>query len=125
MENMENVNAVSALLSDFASRVKALEEKFYLMRERVLMLTRNFVKRERELRKEMSLIQEENKDLRLELKRFSDRIESLFSQHEDFARKEELAVVEKYFKLFEPIKFVTAEEVNETVERILREKKRK
>lgn len=122
---MAEINAVSALLSDFASRVKALEERYNLLRERVLVLTQNFIKRERDLQKEMDLLQEENKDLRLDLKRLQERVDSLSSQHEDFARKEELAVVEKYFKLFEPMKFITAEELNESVERILREKKRK
>ncbi len=121
---MADVNAISALLSDFASRVKALEEKINLLKERVLILTQNFVKRERELEKEMSLLQDENKDLKLELQRLNSRIESLVSQHEDFARKEELVVVEKYSKLFEPLKFVTSEELEESVERILRKKKR-
>jgi len=122
---MTDVNAVSALLSDFASRVKALEEKLHLTRERVLVLTRNFVRRERDLQKEMRLVQEENKDLRMELKNLHNRIEGLISQHEDFARKEEVAVIEKYFKLFDPIKFVTSEEIDERVERILKERGKK
>ena len=122
---MADTNAVAALLSDFATRVKALEEKFNLLRERVLGLTQNFVKREREMQKEMSLIQEENKDLRMELKEIQEKIDSVISHQEDFARKEELTVVEKYFKLFEPIKFVTSDELEESVERVLREKKKK
>lgn len=122
---MAEVNAVSALLSDFASRVKALEERFNLSRERILLLTRNFVNRERELQKDMNLIQDENKDLRMDLKRLNGRIDGLLSQHEDFARKEELAVIEKYFKLFEPIKFVTSDEIEERVEKILSKKKHK
>ncbi|RLF37136.1 MAG: hypothetical protein DRM99_01220 [Thermoplasmata archaeon] len=101
-----------------------MEEKFNLLRERVLILTQNFVKRERKLEKEISLLQDENKDLRLDLKRIGEKIEGLISQQEDFARKEELAVVEKYFKLFDPIKFVTDEELQESVERILRKKKK-
>ena len=121
---MADVNAISALLSDFASRVKALEEKYNLVKERVLILTQNFVKRERELEKEMSLIQDENKDLKLELQKLNSRIDSLASQHEDFARKEELSVVEKYFKLFEPLKFVTAEELEESVNKIINKKKK-
>ncbi len=121
---MADVNAISALLSEFANRVKSMEEKFNLLRERVLILTQNFVKRERKLEKEISLLQDENKDLRLDLKRIGEKIEGLISQQEDFARKEELAVVEKYFKLFDPIKFVTDEELQESVERILRKKKK-
>ena len=122
---MAEANAISALLSDFAGRVKALEEKFNLLRERVLVLTQNFVKRERELQKELDLIQEGNKELRLEMRKLNERLESLVSRQEEYARKEELAVVEKYFKLFEPIKFVTSEEIEERVERILKEKKHK
>ena len=122
---MTTVNAVSALLSDFASRVRNLEEKFNILRERVLVLTQNFVKRERKLQKDMGLIQEDNKDLRLELKEIKSRIESLLSQHEGFVRKEEIAVIEKYFKLFDPIKFVTEDEIEERVERILSQRRKK
>lgn len=122
---MAEVNAVSALLSDFAGRVKALEEKFNLLRERVLVLTQNFVARERDLQKELDMIQEENKNLRLEMRKINERFEMIISRQEEYARKEELAVVEKYFKLFEPIKFVTSEEIEERVERILKERKRK
>ncbi|HIH17491.1 MAG TPA: hypothetical protein HA282_05540 [Nanoarchaeota archaeon] len=122
---MAEVNAISALLSDFAGRVKALEEKFNLLRERVLVLTQNFVSRERDLQKELDMIQDENKNLRLEMRKLSERFESMVSRQEDYARKEELAVVEKYFKLFEPIKFVTSEEIEERVERILKERKHK
>ena len=122
---MTTVNAVSALLSDFASRVRNLEEKFNILRERVLVLTQNFVKRERKLQKDMGLIQEDNKDLRLELKEIKSRIGSLLSQHEGFVRKEEIAVIEKYFKLFDPIKFVTEDEIEERVERILSQRRKK
>lgn len=122
---MAEANAISALLSDFASRVKALEEKINLLRERVLLLTNNFVERERELHKEISLLQDENKDIRLEIKSIKEKIKSIASQQENFARKEELAVVEKYFKLFDPINFVTAEELKEEVEKILKQKKKK
>jgi len=108
-----------------AGRVKALEEKFNLLRERVLVLTQNFVSRERDLQKELDMIQDENKNLRLEMRKLSERFESMVSRQEDYARKEELAVVEKYFKLFEPIKFVTSEEIEERVERILKERKHK
>ena len=77
---MAEANAISALLSDFAGRVKALEEKFNLLRERVLVLTQNFVKRERELQKELDLIQEGNKELRLEMLKLNERLESLVSR---------------------------------------------
>ncbi len=122
---MAEANTVAALLSDFSSRVKALEEKFNLLRERVLVLTQNFLKHERELRRELALIQDEVKEIKVDQRRVSERVEGLVSQSTDFARKEEVRVAEKYFKLFEPINFVTASELRGEVEKILSEKGRK
>lgn len=111
---MEETN-VAALLSDFSTRVKAIEEKHNLLRERVLVLAQSFIKQERELQKEMKILQDDMKTLKANLSETKDKVEHLLTELSELARRDELRVVEKYIKLWEPLKYTKKEEVEELI----------
>ena len=119
------VNTVAGFLTDFSSRIKNLEERYTLLRERLLVLTQTVIKRERELKKEIQIIEDELKEMKRELKESSSKIDHLIKEMPNFARSDELRVLEKYFKMWEPVKFARIEDVERVVDEKLKRRKMK
>ena len=96
MENFEQQNyGGDQFFSDFNTRLRDLEEKQRLSRDRILLVSESFVKdRDRtfedvqEMKKKLIVLEEENKSMKGMLLRISEGIDS-------FARKDELAVLQK------------------------------
>jgi hypothetical protein len=116
MAEEESVNAVAALLAEFNTKIKDLEERHNLLKEKVLLLSQSFLKESDRMNKEMALIKSDNRDVKAEMERMKDGIQHIISETSDFARKEELSVMEKYMKVWEPLKFVKEEDVERIVE---------
>ena len=86
--------------TDFNTRLRDLEEKQRLLRDRMLLISESFVKgREKnfgevqEMKKELEMLKEENKRMKSILLRISEGIDN-------FARKEELMILQRQFELF-------------------------
>ena len=115
--------AIAALLTDFSSRVKTLEERYNLIRERFIVLAQSFVKQDRELRRELKLLESDFKEMRKLIENMREQNAHIISELSNFVRRDELQALEKYIKLWDPIKFVKENEVEAVVEKVLRKKK--
>lgn len=103
------------ILSSFGTKIKSLEERQESLREKTLLLGQSFLKQEETLREEISMLKDEIKELRSDLERVKERTESIIQEIGNFARKEELKLVEKYMKIWEPLKFVKESEVKKMI----------
>lgn len=103
------------ILSSFSTKIKSLEEKQESLREKTLLLGQSFLKQEETLREEVAILKDEIKELRSDLERVKERVENILQEMGNFARKEELKLVEKYMKIWEPLKFVKADEVKKMI----------
>jgi hypothetical protein len=86
--------------ADFNTRLRDLEEKQRLARDRVLLISESFVKdRDRhfeevqEMKKELEILKAENKRMKDMILRISEGVDN-------FARKEELMILQRQFNLF-------------------------
>jgi hypothetical protein len=122
MADPYDVNAISALLAEFSTRINDMEERQRLLKERVLMLSRTLLKQGDKIGKEFSLIKEDLKLLTDNMDKMKDAINHIVSESSEFARREELKVVEKYMKLWEPLKYARIEDVKEMINKALRRK---
>ncbi|UZE93788.1 MAG: hypothetical protein IB618_03405 [Candidatus Pacearchaeota archaeon] len=117
------LGAVSALLTEFSTRVNDLEERSRLIRERLLTLSQTVLKQNERLNKEIGVLKEDMREIRNESDRLKEAVEHIIRESSELARKEELRVVERYMKLFEPLKFATIEDVKRIVKKELKKKK--
>ncbi len=111
-----NANALSALLSDFTTRVNDLEERIKLVHDRVSILDQTLLRQNDRLIKEVKSMKEDITELKNKIDKFDEVSEHIVSESEEFARKEELAVFEKFMKLWEPMKFATLDDVREMIQ---------
>jgi len=115
---VEQIDA-NAVLSNFSTKIKDLEERQTLLKEKSLLLGQSFLKQEEDMTKDMSEVKDEVKELRLDIERLKEGVQHLSQESENFSRREELRRVEKYMKIWEPLKFVKVDEVKKLINEAL------
>ena len=113
---------LNSILLDFNTRIKDFEERHTLLKERVLLLGQSFLKQGEEIRKELEVLKSEIKEMRLENERSKEMIDHIVQESDNFAKKEDIRAIEKYMKIWEPLKFVRADQIEELVEEALKKK---
>ena len=122
MADPYDINAISALLAEFSTRMNDLEERQRLLKERVLMLSRTLLKQGEKTSKEMSMLKDDMKLIIDNMDKMKDAIQHIINESSEFARKEEVHIVEKYMKLWEPLNYARIEDVREMIKKALRKR---
>ena len=106
---------------DVFSRIRTVEGKYNMLRDRVLIINQNMIAQYQKSSAEMKALEEDLQEVKHSLFQIKETLKHLVREMENFSRKDELRVLEKYINLWNPMNFVTAEEV----ERIIAEKTKK
>ena len=120
---MPEEETVSMIIADISTRLNDLDEKNNMLKERLLLINQTFLKQEERRSKEISFIKEEINNLRIEIEKLKEGVQHIISESESFARKEELKLIERYGKMFEPLRYVRPEEVRDIVKEELSKKR--
>lgn len=110
------VNEISALLSEFNTKIVDIESKYEILRERMLISNESFLKTRDNINKEIRIIKEDIREIKSEIEKVKEMAQHMISETEGFARKEELRILERYIKLWEPLKFTKTEEVQRMID---------
>jgi len=109
---METIEQISA-----EERVRVLESKYSLMRDRIFLINQNMLQEYRKLNKDMKLIDDEIKSLKKDLNEIKNVLRNMVNEMQTFARKENVKVIEKYMNFWNPLNFVTENDVIEIIKR--------
>ena len=109
------------LLRELANRMRIVEERYNLSRERIFLVNQNMIDQYKKLAEEIKIVNEEVKELKSDISTIRDITKNTVKELEFFARKENLKVLEKYINLWNPLNFITEEEVLE----LMKQKRRK
>jgi len=83
-----------------------LEERQRLLKDRTLLIGQNLIKLKNENEKEFLELKKEIEILKNTTERMKSFIESISSEFEKFAKKEDLNILIKQAKMFQPLEFV-------------------
>ncbi|MEK6891251.1 MAG: hypothetical protein AABX03_03875 [Nanoarchaeota archaeon] len=97
-------------------KISDLEESHKLMKERVLLIGQNLIDSQEKTRSEITNMKKDINELKTDVKRIKDVIESLSEEVSKSARKEELAIIARQFKIFEPLKLARLEDVEKIID---------
>jgi len=120
MQTQEQSNIVEDLLN----RIRSIEGKYSILGEQLLVVNENTLDSYKDLAKEIKVISEEIKEIRQDLSNFKETIKQLVKETEMFARKEQIKVLEKYINLWNPMEFITTEELDNILKQKLQDIKR-
>jgi len=105
---------------DSANRIRELEGKYNLLRDRVLLINNNMIEEYKKIIGETKIINDDVRQIKTEIFNIKESIKHIIRDLELFAKREEVKYLEKYINLWNPMKFATEDDVR----RILAEHKK-
>ena len=116
---------IQFLLSDFNTRLRDIDERNRLIRERVLLLGKNLIESRQELEDEIKTLKKENHEMKRDLEKLKIVSRNLLSESSKFVKREEVLVVERMLKDFQPLEFMRRKDVEELINKKLEENSKK
>ncbi len=106
---------LQTLLSEFNTKIRDMEEKQRLLKERVLLIGQNLVESRDELIKEVSLMKFSIETIKQGQEKIKKAVLRLSEDIEKRARRNELEILEKQLKIFQPLEFARIEDVKRMI----------
>ncbi|MBT3642554.1 hypothetical protein HN604_03600 [archaeon] len=104
------------LMSDFNTRLRDLDERNRLIRERVLLLGKNIISSRQELDESMGEIKKENQEIKRTLEKLQHTSKLLITEINKFVKREEMGLVERMLKDFQPLEFMRKKDIEKMIE---------
>lgn len=111
----EPIQDNSYQFADFNTRLRDLEERNRLIRERVLLVGKNLISSKNEIDEELSQIKKDNLEIKKDLEKLKKTSNSLLTEFNKFVKREELNIVERMLKDFQPLEFMRKKDVEELI----------
>ncbi|MDP2946812.1 MAG: hypothetical protein Q8N88_01745 [Nanoarchaeota archaeon] len=114
---VENTEAAAPqFLTEINTRLRDADERNKLIRERVLLLGKNLLSSKQEIEDELKEIRQENKEIKKELEKIKKLSLLIANEMPKFTKKEEMYLLEKMLKDFQPLEFMRKKDVEELIE---------
>lgn len=104
MDDKSNYNIKP--IGDLNYRIRNLEEKQRILKEQILMIGQNLIDIKEKNSQKIIEIKKDLEILKQNVERISSFIESISSEFSKFAKKEDLEILMKQAKMFQPMDFV-------------------
>ena len=91
--------------------MRDLEEKQKLLKDRTLLIGQNLIELKENTEKDILLLKKEIEQIKQTLERVKSFLETASREFSKFARKEELEILRKQAKMFQPLEFVKKEDL--------------
>lgn len=108
---------------DLNSKLKTLESKYNLSRDRLLIINQNMMDQFKITSSEMRLLKDEIKDIKTDINSIKESINLISKELNRSVKKEDVKVIEKYVSMWDPLKFVTEDQLKEILKENANRKK--
>jgi predicted nucleic acid-binding Zn-ribbon protein len=115
------LDAVISNLSEVASSLRVLEDKYTNLRKKIQLTDQNLLDIQKSLFKEKKLLTEELTDAKMKLQELMDDLLSMKSELKDTVKHNDLKVLDRYLDMWEPLQYVTRKEAENAIEQLKKE----
>jgi len=91
--------------------IRDIEEKQRILKDRILLIGKNLVEIREKNNQEILELKKEIETIKRDVKRMTDFLKSASAEFSKFARKDEVAILSKQAKMFQPLNLVTKSEL--------------
>jgi len=119
MVEKEQPAQISFLVSDFNTRLNDLEERNKIIRERVLLLGQNLISTKEESDSEIEKLKKQINLMQRDLEKLKLLNQSIISEMNKFVKRDEVLVVERMLRDFQPLQFARIKDVEDLINRKL------
>ncbi|MDO8740081.1 MAG: hypothetical protein Q7J54_00730 [Candidatus Woesearchaeota archaeon] len=106
-------------LTGMSSRLRSLEESYINLRKKVQVSDQNMLSSNRKFADEIKAINADILDIKHEIADVKEKMLEVIKELRSSAKDEDVRVLEKYIELWQPLNFVTRNEVKKIVKEIL------
>ena len=92
--------------SDSNMKIRDIEDKQRILKDRILLIGQNLIEMKEKTDEKIIEIKKDVEELKTEVKRISLFLEDVSLQLSSFAEKEDLEILTKQAKMFQPLEFV-------------------
>jgi len=96
--------------------IRDLEEKQRIMKDRILLIGKNLIEIRERNNKDILEIKKDLAIIKTDVKRMVDFLKTASSEFSKFARKDELEILAKQAKMFQPLELVTKKELKKIIQ---------
>jgi ElaB/YqjD/DUF883 family membrane-anchored ribosome-binding protein len=106
------VEHVAKMVNSIGANLRILEERHSLMRNKSTVSEEGMVELQRSISKDLKSINDDITELKHSLKQVTDNLRLIDAEMKSLARKEEVKVLDRYLDFWQPLGFVTREELD-------------
>jgi len=122
-QEMPDFSGITSDVNSLSRRIRLLEEGSTNLRRFLQITEENMIAKNKHYSAEIKTINSDIIEVRKEVQELRDKLGLVIKELQSVARKEEVKVLEKYINLWNPIKFVTQNEVEEIIHEVMDRKK--
>jgi len=111
-----NSDQIKFFLADFNTKLGDLDERNKLIRERVLLLGKNLISSRQEIEDELKEIKKNNYEIKKDVEKIKKISNNLLVEFNKFVKRDEIVLVERMLKDFQPLEFMRKKDVEELIE---------
>jgi hypothetical protein len=115
--DMSSAGPASDDMTRLASRLKISEERYGELRKKLLLIEQNMLSHHKKAMEEIKVLNSEMTDVNNKIQMVEEKILLVIKELKLTAKREDIDVMKKYVELWNPMRFVT----RETVENIVKE----
>jgi hypothetical protein len=121
-QEMPDISGITSDVNTLSRRLRLLEEGFANLRRFFQVTEENMIAKNKHFSAEIKTIVSDITEIRKETQELRDKLMLVIKELQTVARREEVKVLEKYINLWNPIKFVSQNEVEAIINEILEKK---
>ena len=103
-------------LTTITARVRVSEERYGELRKMLLVVEQNMLSNHKKAMNEIKALQGEMNEMKRVISVIEDKIITIIKELRLTARKEDIDVLKRYLELWDPVKFVTSDQVEKIVD---------
>ena len=111
-----------AKINDLSRRLKIIEERYTGLRRKTQLTEQNMLNINKKISTEVKTISSDINETRRALLEITVKIKEIKEELSKYAKKNDLKLLDKYMSYWEPLNYVTAEEVEKIAKEMLAKK---
>ena len=123
-EPTQNPYTQTDYLSDINVKIRDLEEKQNLIRDRILLIGENLIEEKDQGDEESINLKNSVKIIKEDINKIKRVVQRLIESQENLAKKTELEILKKQFKMFQPLEFARISDVKDLINEALNKKQK-
>ena len=113
---MPDVSGMTDQINAMAARVRIGEERYSELRKKLLVVEQNMLTNHKKAMSEIKALQTDIIELKRAIQTVEDRIITIIKELRLTARKEDIDIMKRYLELWDPVKFVTHDQVEKIID---------